>query len=209
MSDRFEGQDPIAAAVQPAEPRRITMDTDDFSETRSRGQYPSECWQWSPGRIELMSMALQRLAKLNAERGGPREIPEKVRAAVVMPDKLLYLFPADPDGHVGLRLVGEGSSRFVNLRKLLGKHHLWVEQGCKSRFPVEFAGPDSPVGAALVVDLNQELEKTRIPESKSKKKAKKASAAAGPAPAPEATALSSAAGPAPKADPTALAKSEE
>ncbi len=114
-----------------------------------------------PFWLELLSVACNRLAVLNEQRGGLRVRPEAILAALVMPDRKLYVAPAAKTDPRTIEIKTQDSKMVANLRKLLQPHGLSLEKGSRMRFSVDWAGPESPIGPALVIDLTQPLEVVR------------------------------------------------
>ncbi len=150
------------------------------AEFQHGAQAGSYGWLHSPTMLELLSMADARLTRVSDARGKPVKQVEKVRAAKTTGNKKVYLIPADDGDTDAIEVKRYDSSAFINLKSLLGPTRLSVRTGFRERYAVEYAGEDSPVGQALVIDLSKRLE--RREESGAKKTAKKTATAT---PAPE------------------------
>lgn len=158
-----------AAGVQPVTEEIVFDGEMPDSEILVRGQYPSVAWLHYPAQLEFLSISSQRLIKVNERRNGVSLMPDRVRAAVVTPAKILYIIPAMAREQSGIPVT---KGRYVNLRKLLAPKKLLVDPGYRELFAVEYA-EDSRVGFALKIDLNHPLEKEREPEPKKKPPTKK------------------------------------
>ncbi len=151
--------------------KHIYFDGEDV-ELVNRNQYPSECWLQDPAILQFSALADNRMGRVNELRGGLRVRPDKVRTALVLPDRLLFVYPAANEDKRGLKVGRSKGAARVNVRSVLQPHNLLAEPGYKMRFAVEYAGDESPVGPAMVIDLTQVIEKARLPEKKSRKQHK-------------------------------------
>lgn len=135
----------------------------EFLKGRQAGSYG---WLHSPSRLELFSLADQRLTRVSDERGKPVKQVDKVRAARTKNSKKIYLYPAEDGDTDAIQVKRYESGAFINLESLLGPARLTVRSGYRERYAIEFAGNDSPVGKALVIDLSKRLERREEPDSK-------------------------------------------
>lgn len=162
-----------AAAAAMAAAKKLARADARYEETLVRGQYKSECWVHAPFTVDLKAAAVKRLVKVSTLRGGMNMVPEKVHVVLDTETNHLYIYPTAKDDHGGIDLKPNSSSRTFNIREMMYEYNLLIEPGHKVRYAVEYAGADSPVGPALVIDLSLELEKARLPEKKRKSKSKK------------------------------------
>ncbi len=137
---------------------------DATEEVINRNQAYYEVLLHSPAQLEMLSLAASRLAEVEEMRGGLKVRPLKVRTALVMPDRVLYIAGA-PETDVKAFKVRRGeSSLWINLRRALQRHGLLVEPGWRLRYSVELV-QESPLGGpALAIDLTREIAKEREPE---------------------------------------------
>ncbi|HWI63623.1 MAG TPA: hypothetical protein VNT75_17450 [Symbiobacteriaceae bacterium] len=135
------------------------------AEVRKTTARSSSCWLFSPGRLDLLSVAYGRLVRC---AGANVRHVERVTARLVRGTKLLIIQPA-PDTDLTayeVRRYNGNSPATINLSGLLMEHKLAVEPGWKERFDVAFIPKGSPLGQGLVIDLGAVKERSRASKKK-------------------------------------------
>ena len=141
-------------------------------ELRGRHMRGSDMWLEDPAMATLTALAGRRLSRVAEQRGGLATQVKGIRAALLPGTKLLYIRPVSAGERANITVTWDGWSASFNLRTLLEPKDLCALPGMRYRFAVEFAGPNSPAGPALVVDLGNPVETKDVP-IKIKKKAKR------------------------------------
>ena len=155
-----------AIASQPKQGAAEIVYNNLSAEFQHGAQAGSYGWLHSPTMLELLSMADGRLTRVSDDRGKPVRQVDKVRAAKTTGNKKVYLIPADDGDTDAIEVKRYDSSAFINLKSLLGPARLSVRTGFRERYAVGYAGDDSPVGPALVIDLSKRLERREEPGAK-------------------------------------------
>lgn len=148
-------------------------------------QYRAGCWIQSPGMLVLFKATDAALSDIAEQRGLKATLVEKIRAARVGIEKKVYLVPTEADDVDGLELNRNNGKITCNLVSFLAPEKLCIESGYKERYEITEAGPDSPVGPALVFDMSKVEQRRLLPVRASAKSDKAAPPPAPPAAAPE------------------------
>lgn len=132
-------------------------------------QYPSGCWMHSPANLEVFSLTIERLQRNAVQRGIEGKVT-KVRAAKLRNKKYIYIYATANDDPNGIQVNYQRYGAWINLITLLGPLKLTEKTGYRARYDLDYAGEDSPVGPALVLNLGRRLERRQ--DWKSAKKSK-------------------------------------
>lgn len=141
-------------------PPKLIWNSND-TEIIKGNQYPSGGWVHGPAYLEMFRAGYDRLNKVAEERNLPEPRVSKVRLCRVAGHKVIYFVPTTSDDVEGIQVTRYKSSAWINLISLLGPANLTVRTGHSERFALEFAGADSPVGPALVMDMGRKLGSRR------------------------------------------------
>jgi hypothetical protein len=126
-------------------------------------------WLHAPAMLEIFRTAEWKLEELTELREGARRAVERLRASRFEGDKRVYLYPTDAQDVDGIELKRYRGKVTVNLIEFLIEGNLTVPTGYKELYDLVQVGKESPVGHALVMDL--EKPRDRAPDKRKTKSA--------------------------------------
>ncbi|HWI50621.1 MAG TPA: hypothetical protein VNT01_00590, partial [Symbiobacteriaceae bacterium] len=148
----------FADLLKNAKPEDLVGTTPD-AEVRKTTALPSNCLIYSPGNLQMLSVAYGRLVRT----AGPQvKHVNRVNAHFVKGTKILVIQPA-PDTDLTAYEVKryDSSSAWINLSDLLLEYKLAVETGWKERYAVAYIPKGSPLGKGVAIDLGAVKERSK------------------------------------------------
>lgn len=139
-------------------------------ETLRQDQYGPGGKLHSPATLEFTAATAIALKQVARARGSVDGKVTHVLVGLDDEEPLLYIFPPGPEDPAedALEIKRYERSAWVGLREVLAPRKYLVEPGYFKRYDLKIVGEESPVGPALVMDLEHPVEQK--PESKGKKK---------------------------------------
>lgn len=117
------------------------------------------CWVWSPGRIYFYKVVAKALVALARQRGWEVQRVDHIRVANLEGESRLWIFPTSEEDPERITLHWSRTAISANLSDQLVEWDLALPRKMRRRFYVQVNPPvESPVGPALLIDLNAPVE---------------------------------------------------
>lgn len=153
-------------------------------------------WIHAPALLEIFKKTQVVLAQIAAMRGLLLGQVKVVRLARIRGEKRIYIIPVSEGDPDAIEIKHYSGKKSINMIEFLADDDLAVPTGYKERYLLQVVTADdgSPVGPALLLDLDKPLERQFVGRKKKKKDkaqparpegADKSTAKAGEASAPE------------------------
>jgi hypothetical protein len=137
-------------------------------ELRKTSALPPSAWIHSPARVQLLIEGIKVLGHVAKLRKSPATKFPYVRLMLLTQKKLLLVAPTTEKDSKAIETSRTGKGPlYFNAVTVLQPANLTVTKGYKERYKVGRAAT-SPIGPALVIDLNKSVESTILKRGKGK-----------------------------------------